>query len=78
MRGIESAYVSLFFVFIQLFKLDIWVNYSMVGVFFLIHSNLIHSYIDVYLLYFVFFSCIDYYREWSIIPFVGPCDLFSK
>ena len=51
-------------------NLSIWVNYNSVGVFFLIHSNLIHSYIDVYMLHFGFYSCICYYREWSIIPFV--------
>ena len=30
----------------------------------------IHSYVDVYMLYLGVYSCIGYYREWSTIPFV--------
>ena len=68
MRG--TAYVSIFILFIQLFELEYIGELQFSGCFFLIHSNLIHSYIDVYMLHFGFYSCICYYREWSIIPFV--------
>ena len=45
MRGIESAYVSLFIVFIQLFELKNTGELQCIGCFFLflIHSKLIHS-----------------------------------
>ena len=50
-------------------NLSVQVNYKPVF-FFLIHSHLIHSHIDVYMLYFRDWSCIDYDRQWSIIPSV--------
>ena len=48
-------------------------NYKAVSVLFcfLIHSCLVHSHIDMYMLYFKNFSCIDYYKKWSIIPSVA-------
>ena len=73
MRGIESAYVSIFIVFIQLFELEYIGELPGGGFFFffLIHSHLIHSHIDVYMLYFRDCSCIDYDTKWSIIPSVS-------
>ena len=68
MRGIESAYVSIFTVFTQLFELQYIGELQGSGFFFLIHSHLIPTHIDVYMLYFRNCSCTDYDRKWSIIP----------
>ena len=72
MRGIESAFVSIFTVFTQLFELEYIGELQGSGwfsaFFFFIHSHLIHSHTDVYMQYFRDWSCMDYDRKWSIIP----------
>ena len=73
---IESAYVSIFIVYLVIW---IWVYrwitsqwvFLVLFVFFLIHSHLILSHIDVYMLYFRKWSCTDYGRKWSITPGVA-------